>query len=136
MGGCVIWLAGPHSSVWGQRISILLALNNNFKVKESEVKMAKLSLATVIATISSVSALRVSPGSPCQTSCVSASSPGNATGNNDIVCADDQYSSTDAGKRYKTCMTCLQGSTYVDKSSSQSDQAWFNCTFPSNPFPL
>lgn len=91
--------------------------------------MARLSLAAVIATLSSVSALRVSPGSPCQTSCVFASSPGNATGNNDIVCADDQYNSTDAGKRYKTCMTCLQGSTYVDSSSRQSDQAWFNCTY-------
>lgn len=90
--------------------------------------MTRLSLAAVIATLSSsVSALRVAPGSPCQTSCVSASSPGNATTNGDIVCADAQYNSTDAGKRYKTCMTCLQGSTYV--SGSQSDQAWFNCKY-------
>lgn len=74
-------------------------------------------------------ALQVTPNSPCSTQCIDDMNDNAADPNSsntlakDIVCDNADYNTTTAGKKFKSCVTCLQTSSY--SSSTESDQAWF-----------
>ncbi|KAK4039434.1 hypothetical protein C8A01DRAFT_16588 [Parachaetomium inaequale] len=93
--------------------------------------MAKPALYTLLALFSAShlsSALQVSPNSPCASVCrdsldLDSSDPNSSnTKNSDITCQDAAYSSP-AGTKFKSCMTCLQTSTF--SQGSESDTMWF-----------
>lgn len=82
----------------------------------------------------SAAALQVTPNSPCSSACIDsagldASDPNSSnTRAGDIVCADGQFDADAdaAGRKLRTCLACLQGSTYTQ--GGEGDQAWFLCT--------
>lgn len=91
-------------------------------------------LLAIFALSGLASALQVTPNSPCASICqdqpqfdVSAPASSN-TRNSDIVCHDSAYSSTETGRKFKDCMTCLQQSTF--SQGSENDQMWFLCRPP------
>ncbi|KAK4127952.1 hypothetical protein N657DRAFT_631660 [Parathielavia appendiculata] len=93
--------------------------------------MAGLALHTLLAVFSAsqlASGLQVAPNSPCSSVCrdsldLDASDPNSSsTRNSDITCQDAAYSSA-AGTKFKSCMTCLQTSTF--SQGSESDMKWF-----------
>jgi hypothetical protein len=97
--------------------------------------MAKQALYTLLVLLSVSqlsSALQVTPNSPCSSVCrdsldLDASDPNSSnTQNADITCRDADYSSP-AGSKFKSCMTCLQTSTF--SQGSESDIMWFLCTY-------
>lgn len=77
-------------------------------------------------------ALEVTPGSRCAVECLD--SPGgndfsasdSTTTVDDISCKDLDYSTTDAGIKFRKCLDCLQHSKKVDKT--ESDLKWYICT--------
>ena len=77
--------------------------------------------------------LEVSPGSTCAPLCIdspglNASDPRSSqTFTDDLVCTEDQYSSTDQGKKFKSCVDCLITSTHVDATTGESDLYWALC---------
>lgn len=91
---------------------------------------AMYALVLLLATPRLVSALQVTPNSPCASLCqdspdLDVSDPNSSsTKNSDIVCEDAAYSSA-AGSKFKSCMTCLQRSTF--SQGSESDTMWFLC---------
>jgi len=76
-------------------------------------------------------ALQVTPNSPCASVCLdeptnNASDPNSSnTEGRDIVCQDSAYSSTAVGRKFDSCVSCLQNST--SSSSGENDQGWFLC---------
>lgn len=77
-----------------------------------------------------VSALQVSPNSPCASVCIDSpdldkSDPGasNIFGK-DITCLDQDYGKP-VGQKFQTCLSCLQGSGF--SQGGESDQDWFLC---------
>ncbi|KAK4203253.1 hypothetical protein QBC40DRAFT_26675 [Triangularia verruculosa] len=75
-----------------------------------------------------VSALQVTPNSPCASKCLDSndldtSDPNSSnTRNADIVCEDSKYSSA-KGTKWQTCMSCLETSTF--SQGGESDTMWF-----------
>lgn len=73
--------------------------------------------------------LQVTPNSPCASFCVDStgldfSDPNSSTTvNDDITCYDSKYSTSPAGQKFQSCMSCLQDSTF--SQGSESDQQWF-----------
>lgn len=61
-----------------------------------------------ILTLVRVHSLSVAPGSPCFDTC----NGDTATSQGDIVCTDNDFTSTDAGNTLSTCLTCLHGSSF------------------------
>lgn len=117
-----------------------------FKSLEPRPQLLKMSRATkaiLIAAFSftpSISALEVTPGSSCASTCLD-STTGDAfdpaastTNTSDIVCYDVDYYSTTAGVKFKDCLECLQTST--DVNGSESDVSWFICKSKSCPLRL
>lgn len=90
-----------------------------------------LTLFTVLLFSSSVSAIQVSANSPCASLCIDSpeldtSDPNSSsTRNADITCQDRLYGSSAAGIKWKSCMSCMQNSTF--HQGSESDQGWFLC---------
>ncbi|KUJ19966.1 uncharacterized protein LY89DRAFT_716439 [Mollisia scopiformis] len=78
---------------------------------------------------SSVWSLQVTPNSPCATFCLDdptadVSDPYSSnTNGSDIACNDADYDNTAVGKKFKSCLNCLQNSTA--SSGSENDQGWF-----------
>ncbi|KAI0471783.1 hypothetical protein GGR56DRAFT_91551 [Xylariaceae sp. FL0804] len=69
-------------------------------------------------------ALQVTPNSPCSSVCADGSGADSlTTQNDDITCLDSEYSTTQAGQRFQSCLSCLQDSTY--SQGSETDQKWF-----------
>ncbi|KAK4154578.1 hypothetical protein C8A00DRAFT_14303 [Chaetomidium leptoderma] len=89
---------------------------------------ALFTLLTLFSTLQFSSALQVTPNSPCSSECrdsldLDVSDPNSSnTINSDITCLDTAYSSA-AGSKFKSCMTCLQTSTF--SQGSESDTMWF-----------
>ncbi|KAK1760632.1 hypothetical protein QBC47DRAFT_10891 [Echria macrotheca] len=85
--------------------------------------------AAFLALLGLVSALQVTPNSPCASVCIDqpnfdVSAPASSnTRNTDIVCTDAALSSTPQGQKWKDCMTCLQHSTF--SQGPENDQMWF-----------
>ncbi|CAP72861.1 uncharacterized protein PODANS_2_2930 [Podospora anserina S mat+] len=77
-----------------------------------------------------VSALQVTPNSPCASKCLDsddldASDPNSShTRNSDVVCEDNKFSSA-KGQKWQTCMSCLETSTF--SQGGESDTMWFLC---------
>lgn len=68
-----------------------------------------ISLTIVLAlTLVRVHSLSVIPGSPCYDTC----NGDTATSQGDIVCTDNDFTTTDAGNTLSTCLTCLHGSSF------------------------
>ena len=66
--------------------------------------------------------LYVAKGSPCSTKC-------NSTGGTywpDLVCSDDDFSTTPKGQTLQSCLECTVGSLYINSSytDGNSDQFW------------
>ena len=85
----------------------------------------------LIAILRPIAALQVTPNSPCAALCIDdqsldPSDPNSSnTVNRDIVCADADYSASQAGTKWQGCMSCLQNSTFVQ--DAENDQMWFLC---------
>lgn len=76
------------------------------------------------AALPAARALVVTPGSDCETKC------GNvldSTSPDEIVCKQQDYSTTDAGKMFTDCLTCLEHSVYT-QDGKQTDTQWMLCT--------
>ncbi|KAK1718829.1 LPXTG-domain-containing protein [Colletotrichum acutatum] len=90
-------------------------------------RSALLLLTTIVPAC--VSALQVTPNSPCASFCLDsngldASDPNSSnTKGKDITCVDDDYKTGAAGQKYQQCLSCLQDSTFVQ--GSENDQDWF-----------
>lgn len=90
-------------------------------------------MAVLWATIflRTVSALQVTPGSPCSSFCIDApdldeTDPESSnTEPEDIVCKDDEFGKDENGQKFQRCMTCLQESEF--SYGHESDQQWFFC---------
>jgi len=104
----------------------------------AEIMMSQrfLSLSFALLFLQWVSALQVTPNSPCSSACMDnsnadASDPSSSnTRNSDMACEDNNFSGA-AAVKWKQCMTCLQNSTF--HQGSESDQSWFLCTWPPRP---
>ncbi|OTA98294.1 hypothetical protein M426DRAFT_326114 [Hypoxylon sp. CI-4A] len=76
-----------------------------------------------------VAALQVTPGSPCAAVCLDDSSGdvrnsnASSTTSTDIVCNDEDYTSTASGIKFKNCVECLQESHAV--SNGENDISWY-----------
>ncbi|KAK2024996.1 LPXTG-domain-containing protein [Colletotrichum zoysiae] len=76
-----------------------------------------------------VSALQVTPNSPCASFCLDSngldiSDPNSSnTKGKDITCTDGEYQTRAAGQKFQQCMSCLQDSPFVQ--GSENDQDWF-----------
>lgn len=90
-----------------------------------------LHLLLILAVIHPLGALQVTPHSPCFSECTdsSTSDASNPDSSNtvpaDIVCEDSDLTSTTTGVKWKSCMSCLENSTY--SQGDESDQGWFLC---------
>ena len=115
----------PNTSVLDQHI-------------DKMVKSALYTLLTLFSASRLSSALQVTPNSPCSSVCrdstdLDTSDPNSSTTkNSDITCKDADYSGP-AGTKFKSCMTCLQTSTF--SQGSESDTMWFLCTSPRFTYP-
>lgn len=73
-----------------------------------------------------VSALQVTPNSPCSQFCLDRSDPNSyETRGDEIVCDDDDFKRKAAGQKFQRCLACLQDSAF--KQGDESDQDWFLC---------
>ncbi|EFQ27941.1 LPXTG-domain-containing protein [Colletotrichum graminicola] len=76
-----------------------------------------------------VSALQVTPNSPCASFCLDSngldiSDPNSSnTKGKDITCTDGEYQTGAAGQKFQQCMSCLQDSSLVQ--GTENDQDWF-----------
>ncbi len=89
-----------------------------------------LALPLLLAIQGPVSALQVTPNSPCATVCIDnsnldTSDPNSSnTHNADITCEDASFAKA-TGQKWESCMSCLQNSTFYQ--GPESDQGWFLC---------
>ncbi|KAK2004495.1 LPXTG-domain-containing protein [Colletotrichum falcatum] len=87
----------------------------------------KILLTTVVPAY--VSALQVTPNSPCASFCLDSngldiSDPNSSnTKGKDITCTDGEYQTGAAGQKFQQCMSCLQDSSFVQ--GGENDQDWF-----------
>lgn len=87
--------------------------------------LTRTALALAALAIVPARALKVASGSHCGPVC------GNIlekTGPKDIVCKQDQYESTDAGRMFEECLSCMTSSVYTD-DANDTDTQWMLCTF-------
>ncbi|KAJ0116267.1 hypothetical protein J7T55_005213 [Diaporthe amygdali] len=88
-----------------------------------------LPLSIILFTLSSTTAIQVTPGSSCSSVCLdspdgdSMRAAASTTNASDIVCNDVDYFSSAPGLRFKDCVTCLQTSNAI--SGEESDVSWF-----------
>lgn len=68
--------------------------------------------------------LRVASGSPCWDTC---SVPSTNTTGDDIVCRDELFSDTRAGRRFEDCVSCQLESTHFLKRYDETDVEWGLC---------
>ena len=87
-------------------------------------------LTALLALSNQVFSLQVTPNSPCAAACIDSSGAdvsdpsASNTYNSDIVCEDRLFGSN-TGSKWKSCMSCLQNSTFVN--GGENDQSWFLC---------
>ncbi|KAL8410099.1 hypothetical protein RB594_008260 [Gaeumannomyces avenae] len=86
-------------------------------------------LAVAAALLSVSTALQVAPGSPCASACLDRADAdafdpnASSTTVSDIVCDDQDFTSTVKGLKFKECTECLQSSRHV--SGSEADLYWY-----------
>ncbi|KHN95770.1 uncharacterized protein MAM_06382 [Metarhizium album ARSEF 1941] len=86
-------------------------------------------IVLLLAVARPITALQVTPGSRCAVECLD--SPGgnefsasdSTTTPDDVSCRDLDYSTTDAGIKFRKCLDCLQHSNKVEKT--ESDLRWY-----------
>lgn len=120
--------------VWNYKWCFTLRLISISLFSFEWFRMATRSLISILFFLllsGSIIALQVAPDSRCAAICVDEPGQDISNTNNsntfgsDIVCLDDNYVKTAVGKKYKSCMSCLQESSTT--SSGESDQSWFLC---------
>ena len=88
-------------------------------------------LAGIMIFGQTASGWEVTPNSPCASSCIDSidldisDANSSTTTNTDITCRDGAHLSTSKGQKFKSCMECLQESTF--SQGSENDQMWFLC---------
>lgn len=95
--------------------------------------MARLRLAFLFwaVLVKCTAALEVTPGSSCASFCLddgegdSLDPFSSSTKATDISCRDDQYSTDEAGIKFRNCIECLAKSERVD--GEESDLHWYLC---------
>ncbi|KAK5993331.1 hypothetical protein PT974_06760 [Cladobotryum mycophilum] len=93
----------------------------------SSPRVLVLSLLTTVLPLSD--ALRVTPGSPCASTCsdsfdLSPTDPKFLDNQwKDVVCQDGDYDNAPKGQKMESCMSCLQKSTFTN--GTENDQEWF-----------
>lgn len=81
--------------------------------------------------------LQVTPNSPCSSLCIDSSDldvsdpNSSSTNNDDITCYDTDFNTTATGRKFSSCMTCLQDSSFYQ--GQESDQGWFLCEHCHSP---
>jgi hypothetical protein len=85
-------------------------------------RIIHLILLAILTSIPISSAFQTVPGSDCADRC--------ADGNidEDAVCLDAQYRTSEGGRRVESCTSCLLNSTAVDTASNTTDVEWGLCT--------
>jgi hypothetical protein len=83
--------------------------------------------ATLFILMSIARALRVTPNSPCTSVCVDNGSGRPNTSGSDIVCTDSGFSKAKVGRKFASCVNCLQNSTF--SNADENDQDSFICEF-------
>ncbi|KAF4983949.1 hypothetical protein FDECE_17188, partial [Fusarium decemcellulare] len=85
--------------------------------------------ATALLLLTTINALQFTPDSECAALCTDGSnstfsdSNASSTNSSDIVCKDDDFSSSGKGIRFKNCINCLQKSEATWEK--ESDVYWF-----------
>lgn len=69
-----------------------------------------------------VRGLRTAPGSPCADVCGKTSN----TTSSEIACLDSEYDEK-KGQDFEKCVTCLLESSYLDRTSGDTDVNWGLC---------
>ena len=82
------------------------------------------SIATILLLADRVSGMKVTPGSPCAARC----GDGSRTTGDEIACQDTSFNNTVVGQNFKSCLSCLQNSTF-SAGAGGDDQKWFLCKF-------
>lgn len=74
------------------------------------------------------SGLSVTPGSQCESACSPEDGSATATTASDIVCQDNEYDTTEEGRRFKRCVECLKDSEHTKEKDS--DLSALLCSSP------
>ncbi|KAG9235293.1 hypothetical protein BJ875DRAFT_495141 [Amylocarpus encephaloides] len=80
-------------------------------------------IVTALLLTNSASSLEVAPGSPCTSLCLDPNQSAPSTSGQEIACRDESFNKTVPGQKFKSCLSCLQKSTFT--GSSGDDQRWF-----------
>lgn len=81
--------------------------------------------------------LGVAPGSRCEAVCAIRDGDARSDGSvskSDIVCQDEEYSTTEEGRRFKACIECLKDSEHVN--GTDSDISSMLCEPIRRPLPV
>lgn len=72
-----------------------------------------------------IHALRTVVGSPCTSVCGTTTN----TTSNEIVCVDSYYNTTQTGRNFKSCVSCLLDSPFQNTTSGETDVDWGLCMY-------
>lgn len=84
------------------------------------MRSATSALIAAAMLLPAASALRISEGSPCVAECGNINEK---TLEEEMVCQQEEYSSTDEGQRFVDCLSCLSTSVYA-AGSNETDSKW------------
>lgn len=77
------------------------------------------------------SGLSVTPGSQCESACAPEDGSAAATGTSDIVCKDNEYDTSEEGRRFKRCVKCLKDSDHTNGSDNDLSALLCSSSWPS-----
>ena len=86
---------------------------------------ATVAVASLLLLLPAARALIIATGSPCAEEC------GNvldSTSPEEIVCEQNEYTTTDAGDIFVNCLSCLSTSVYA-ADGNETDAQWMLCVF-------
>ena len=78
--------------------------------------------------------LSVTPGSQCESVCAAEDGTAEATSTSDVVCRDNEYDTTEEGRRFKGCVECLKNSEHTNRTNS--DLSALLCSSTLAPAPI
>src|SRR5271155_1335164 len=90
-----------------------------------QVPVRYISTILLLLSVHCVHSLHVTPNSPCLSQC---STDPDDTTPADIVCLDNEFTSTTNGSHFQQCVECELGSSAVDPKTGTTDAIWGLCT--------
>lgn len=93
----------------------------------------RLVLIGLVLYVHHAASLGVAPGSRCEAVCAIRNGDGRSDGSiskSDIVCQDEEYSTTEEGKRFKACIECLKDSVHSNGTESDLSSMLCELTLP------